>query len=354
MDAKDKTTNVLDSRSGSSYAHGPSSNQVMEWDKQSAIETALSTPAADEVADMFLELAMSDSMKDRRAERKRRREAAKAAQRAAEAAAAAKAKAEAEREAMKQKSQRRMPKQKFIQTLSQEWESKIAEAMQKGEHVPLTTTANGTELRRKDLLTVLGERNWLNDEIINAYLEWIVEYANEKAGKNGRTSVPRVIAHNSFFYKKIASDGPKSVSRWMKRKRAEGKKLLEVEQVLIPVNNAAHWTLLVVSPRTRTVEYLDSFNGPSKIFINNTLAWLQAELGDAWHAEEWRVLDTKSAEQDNGWDCGVFTITNAECVAGSIVTDSYDASDMAAQRRRIAAVLLNRGFGGELVAGQEL
>jgi hypothetical protein len=318
------------------------------------------TPRREEdSADAEFELAMSNLKMSRYSREKlgrkrKEREVAAAAQKAAQEAAAAKAKAEAEEAERRAHSHRRMPKDKLVKPLGKDWEAKIREAMSRGDHVALTTTVTGTELRRKDFMTVLGERQWLNDEIINAYLEWIVEYANKKAGRNGRNAIPKVIAHNSFFYKNIATHGPQSVSRWMKRKKAEGRKLLEVETVLIPVNNASHWTIIVVSPKERTIEYLDSFSGASKVFIKHTKEWLAAELGNDWIEEEWRVLQTRSAEQLNGWDCGVFLVTNAECVTGGLMTDSYDWQDMGTQRQRIAAVLLNRGFGDGLIPAEEL
>lgn len=296
-------------------------------------------------------------IKDRAEEAKRAEaERAEAAKRAEEAALerARQAQEKVEEMARRARGGRRMPSTNFIQPLSEEWEKKIEQAMSKGDHATLTTLSDGTPLRKKDFATVLGSRAWLNDEAINGYLEWITEHANEKAGRNTRPTIPKVVCQSSFFYKKISTEGPRSVARWMKRKRAAGKSLLEVDTLLIPVNSSSHWTLIVVSPKTRALEYLDSFGGPNDEFIQNTKAWLAVELGDAWREDDWRVLPTQSACQYNGWDCGVFAITNAECVAGGISTTSYDASHMAAQRRRIAAVLLNRGFGGDLIAGADL
>jgi Ulp1 protease family, C-terminal catalytic domain len=318
-------------------------------------------PQGDEnLSDIFLELAMSEGMTNKIRLQRQAREAkakakAKAEKKAAEEAAAAKrAQAEAEEAERQRQSWRRMPREKLVQSLNAEWETRISEAMHKGDNAPLATTASGTELTRKDFMTVLGAQRWLNDEIINAYIEWIVEYANEKSGKSGRNAIPKVIAHNSFFYQNLSTKGPDSVSRWMKRKKAEGKKLLDVECVLIPVNNSSHWTLIVVSPKKRTVEYLDSFGGDPMEFVSNTLAWLKNELAENWREEEWRVLETKSAQQTNSYDCGVFAVTNAECVVGGITTQAYSRHDMTEQRRRIAAVLLNRGFGGVLTPAEDL
>jgi hypothetical protein len=306
-------------------------------------------------AELFGELDISGSAQKLLAAAQLEREIAEAKRRAEEEARRleeeAIAAAQAEEESRKARLERRVAKRKFIQPLSLEWEMKISEAIQKGDQAALTTTVSGTELRRRDLMTVLAPRDWLNDEVINGYLEWVVEHVNAMAGTNGRTSVPRVAAFNSFFYKKLASDGAKPVLRWSKRKRIDGVKLLEVDNVLIPVNNASHWTLLVVSGTKRTVEYLDSFNGSPKVFVKNALDWVRAELGAAFIEDEWKILNTPSPHQSNNYDCGVFCITNAELVALGIKVESYDAGDMAAQRRRIAAVLLARGFGGELVAG---
>jgi hypothetical protein len=248
---------------------------------------------------------------------------------------------------------RRRLQTKLVQ-LSDEWHVKVDQAMRKGEGVTLATTLDGTQLVKRDFVTVLGHEAWLNDNIINSYVDMVVEHANKKAGRNQRDKTPKVVAQSSFFYKKIRDDGPQSVSRWMRRKRAGGDKLLEVETMLIPVNNASHWTLIVVCPKVRTIEYLDSFGGSKDVFIRNTKAWLAVELGSAWNEDDWRVLNTKSASQHNGYDCGVFAVTNAECVVGGVTTTSYDGDDMTMQRRRIAAVLLNGGFGGDLEAAEDM
>ncbi|ELR05799.1 hypothetical protein, variant [Pseudogymnoascus destructans 20631-21] len=248
---------------------------------------------------------------------------------------------------------RRRLQTKLVQ-LSDEWQVKVDQAMRKGEGVTLATTLDGTQLVKRDFITALGHAAWLNDNIINSYVDMVVEHANKKAGRNQRDKTPKVVAQSSFFYKKIRDDGPQSVSRWMRRKRAAGKNLLDVETMLIPVNNASHWTMIVVSPRARTIEYLDSFGGSKDVFIRNTKAWLAIELGSAWNEDDWRVLNTQSASQHNGYDCGVFAVTNAECVVGGVTTTSYDGDDMTMQRRRIAAVLLNGGFGGDLEAAEDM
>lgn len=53
--------------------------------------------------------------------------------------------------------------------------------------------------------------NWLNDEIINFYMNLICE--RSKTNDNW----PNVYAFNTFFYPKIVSTGQASVKRWTRK-----------------------------------------------------------------------------------------------------------------------------------------
>lgn len=243
------------------------------------------------------------------------------------------------------KATRRMPSRPFIRPLSSKMDSILEDSLAKGPKATLTTTLEGTPLHQHDLMSVLGQRSWLNDEVINGYLEHIIDYANKNHSALNNTA-PVAVTFNSFFYAKLHKEGYKGVARWSKRKKINGTRLLDTEIVLIPVNSNSHWTLLVVQPKKRTVEYLDSFAGNPERYIKDCFNWLKGELGKDFNEDEWQILETTSAVQKNGYDCGVFLLTNAECVTMGIDTAaSYSGADMAAQRRRIAAVLLRKGFG---------
>jgi sentrin-specific protease 1 len=87
--------------------------------------------------------------------------------------------------------------------------------------------------------------------------------------------------------------------------------------------------------------------GSPQTFFGLMRNWLKFQLGDAFIEEEWSTPRTACAHQSNGYDCGVFVCTNAFCVAFGLHTSCYKESDMAQQRRNIAAVLINRGFTGD-------
>ncbi|KAH8816276.1 hypothetical protein F5884DRAFT_725169 [Xylogone sp. PMI_703] len=253
---------------------------------------------------------------------------------------------------------RRFPSEALIRPLSLKWEDRVKAAEWSSGQDVITTSIGGTELRLKDFQTLLGHRAWLNDEIINSYIEWIVDAANkaavEEAKALGETPgpVPKFIAHNSFFFETLRSKGPNSTERLMKRKKAAGKALLEVDSVFVPICKGAHWTLGVVRPVAKTIEYFDSMGGDPTFFITLMRQWLKCQLADAYIDEEWTVPRTMSARQTNGYDCGVFVCTNAFCVACGLETSCYEERDMTLQRRNIAAILLNRGFVEEFAWGR--
>ncbi|RKF57598.1 putative ulp1 protease family protein [Golovinomyces cichoracearum] len=272
--------------------------------------------------------------------------------------ARAKEKAEKDRQnAIKESRQRRLcrsfPKKKLVHYLDSCWEDKVERAHTFWGEDVLTTSIGGTELRIKDFKTLLDCKAWLNDEIINAYIEWIVDAANKAVHaeylKFGikPTSSPKFIAHNSFFFETLRKRGPASLDRLMKRKGAPGLALLDVDTVFVPICSGSHWTLGVVRPIAKTIEYFDSMGGSPSTFIHNIQEWLKHQLGAAYSPKEWSTPKTNCVNQTNGYDCGVFVCTNAFCVAVGLETSCYQESDMTQQRKNIAAILLNRGFNGE-------
>jgi sentrin-specific protease 1 len=250
---------------------------------------------------------------------------------------------------------RRSPLKALIQPLSSYWETAVDNAQwTSNPHRVITTTIGGTELRLKDFQTLLGRNAWLNDEIINSYIEWVVDASNRAAAAavpqtsgESASKVPKFIAHNSFFYENLIKKGPSSTQGLMRRKKAPGTSLMEVDSVFVPICRGSHWTVGAVRPVAKTIEYFDSMGGSAHQFISLMRGWLEFQLGDSYVEEEWKVPRTACARQTNGYDCGVFVCTNAFCVALGLDTLCYRESDMTQQRRNIAAVLINRGFTGD-------
>jgi Ulp1 family protease len=211
----------------------------------------------------------------------------------------------------------------------------------------LATTLNGDPLTRRDLASCHTPMAWLNDEVINAYLAIVVDYLRHASGNAGRLDLPKFHAFNSFFYSNLRDKGYDSVRRWAGRAKIGGEALLEVDTVFIPVHQNAHWTLLVVRPASRTIEYFDSLGSRSQAFATNVKRWLRGELRDLYKDEEWSVLPTASSQQDNGSDCGVFLLTTAKAVAVGLEPSVYGPSDITTLRKKIVAELMNGGLEGD-------
>ncbi|KAL6242844.1 hypothetical protein RBB50_010490 [Rhinocladiella similis] len=222
-----------------------------------------------------------------------------------------------------------------IVALTEEWEEKIQQALRNGhgEYKP-------TDLVRVvPLLHGRGTDSWLNDEVINGYLKIIVEHGK----KNDRpTQVPTHHAFVSFFYNNLAEKGYDSVKRWANRAKIGGKRLLETEQVFIPINRGMHWTLCVVSGKNKTITHYNSLGGNGRPYVETIKKWVKEELGSAYHEEEW-IFDYsgETPHQTNMDDCGVFTITSARQIMLGLTPMSYNADQIQLQRRRIVAELMN-------------
>lgn len=265
-------------------------------------------------------------------------------------------KEQAEEEERLKKTARRIPREKVLQPLTPEWEDRVQAAMDTPVMgTVLVTLPSGTRLTRKDFGTLKAvqgrdpSHGWLNDEIILASLQQVVDYGL-RVSNHGTGKTPKYHAFNTFFYKNLRDKGAQSIKRWATKAKIGGRALEEVERVFIPVHQGAHWTLLVVSPVARTIEYFDSLGGVADSYIRNAKLWLATEMGTRFKEEEWAVptgTHGVGPRQTNMSDCGVFTCTTARMVALGVDPMAYGGEDMEVQRGRMAAELLNGGLFGD-------
>ena len=313
--------------------------------------------------------AAAEREKKEEAERKARAAKAKADREAAEKKAreAEEARIRAEREAAEKAEKARLAAleaaraaQKLVKPLTEKWSARVDKAMATPSKSSILATARGIELSRKDFGTLLPARNgndgigWLNDEIVNAYVGSAVDRVLEKEGfDRKRGTPPPMHAFNTNWYNTVSTKGVQAVARWSKRAKLEGAKLLQVEQILFPINDSSHWTLLAVSGTRKRIWYLDSLGGVSitggkNKYVNAAREWLRMELKEKYVEDEWELMQGRpSPMQNNGVDCGVFTCFNAVAVVrGLVPEDVYGAVDMNEGRRMIAGTLIGGGFHG--------
>jgi len=238
-----------------------------------------------------------------------------------------------------------VPQGPAVRQLSWDWLNQIQRAMKAPPSIPVAKSLSGDALYQRDIATCVNHLSWLNDEIINSYLGILVHYLRLSTGN--LDDRPLFHAFNTFFFSTLRDKGYQAVRRWANRAKIGGEGLLDVDTIFIPVHGGAHWTLLVVRPMERTVEYFDSLGSRGASQVRKIKEWLRGELGTKYDEDEWTVLKSFSSMQDNGSDCGVFLLTNAKAIALGIEPTAFGAQDTLLLRRKIVAEIMNGGLHGE-------
>jgi len=185
---------------------------------------------------------------------------------------------------------------------------------------------------------------WLNDEVVNQYLTILTKTLNDDCGyvyKRGGTDAPPYHAFASHWYTSIKG-GVKKVERWAARVGLGGSQFMNAKVVLFPICDGSHWRLLAVKPKDHTIEYMDSLGWDGSTYISKLREYLQHELKDDYHEEDWTVFETqRSSRQLNGSDCGVFVLLNAlVTVLGHEHKKVIACNGMQEARERIAVTLV--------------
>ncbi|TRX90443.1 hypothetical protein FHL15_008612 [Xylaria flabelliformis] len=242
----------------------------------------------------------------------------------------------------------RRAKATLITKPSSEWVNRALDAPRSGCFDPKAVHPDAVELKPRDFAKLVPPTAWLNDDCVHSTLCCLAAYINKKAGVKSKLDPPKCVAVSSLYWKAFCGDHKKLYPRPFSRKwNMTPDNFLKVDTILIPVNSNAHWTLIAIRPSRRTVSYLDSFHHRNDAQLRHAYQWLQLFLGDKFVFEDWETKEFSSPQQTNAWDCGMFVITNAMCLALGISPMCYDEEKMPIQRQRIAAMLLNGGFSGE-------
>lgn len=190
--------------------------------------------------------------------------------------------------------------------LTPEMEMIIADASKPQPANDVIAEIDGVQILRRDIYTLTG-LNWLNDEIINAYLNLIVKRGQQPNYK-------KVYAFNTFFYPKLRESGHSSIRRWTRKVD-----IFSFDYLLIPVHLGNHWCLAIIDFPDRTISYYDSLGGSPSGCCDTLLEYMREESMDKkkqdFDDENWRMLDKYSdgiPQQRNCSDCGVFACIYAE------------------------------------------
>ncbi|XP_002752138.1 sentrin-specific protease 1 isoform X1 [Callithrix jacchus] len=219
--------------------------------------------------------------------------------------------------------------------ITEEMEKEIKNVFRNGNQDEVLSEAFRLTITRKDIQT-LNHLNWLNDEIINFYMNMLMERSKEKG-------LPSVHAFNTFFFTKLKTAGYQAVKRWTKKVD-----VFSVDILLVPIHLGVHWCLAVVDFRKKNITYYDSMGGINNEACRILLQYLKQESIDKKRKEfdtnGWQLFSKKSQEipqQMNGSDCGMFACKYADCITKDRPI-SFTQQHMPYFRKRMAWEILHR------------
>ncbi|XP_035304610.1 sentrin-specific protease 2-like [Cricetulus griseus] len=193
--------------------------------------------------------------------------------------------------------------------VTEDMEKEIKNALGPGPQEEILSRAFKLQITRGDIQT-LENGQWLNDEIINFYMNLLVE-------RNENQGYPALHVFSTFFYPKLKHGGYSSVKRWTR-----GMDLFEKEIVLVPIHRKVHWSLIVIDLRKQSIVYLDSMGQTGQNICETIFQYLQNESKTRRSIEldplEWKQYSVTSEEiprQLNGSDCGMFTCKYADYIS---------------------------------------
>lgn len=186
-------------------------------------------------------------------------------------------------------------------------------------------------ITRRDIMTLNG-LNWLNDEVINFYMNLIIERA-----KNGK--LPKTHAMNTFFYHRISKDGYTSVRRWTKKVD-----LFSFDLLVIPIHLSMHWCMAIIDFRSKSISYYDSMGTTNDKCLKILYNYIQQEYldkkGIEYNMHGWEMHNVKKIPQQmNGSDCGMFSCTFAEFITRNAKI-TFTQEDMPYLRRKMVIEII--------------
>ncbi|NXD88467.1 SENP1 protease, partial [Halcyon senegalensis] len=222
--------------------------------------------------------------------------------------------------------------------ITEEMEKEIKNVFRGGNQDEVLSEAFRLTITRKDIQT-LNNLNWLNDEIINFYMNLLMERSKEKG-------LPTVHAFNTALPPalicSLPSPGTKAVTdhTWL---------LGPPPPQLQPPPWIIHlpWKV-VVDFRKKTITYYDSMGGINSEACRILLQYLKQESLDKKRKEfdtnGWSLLSKRSQEipqQMNGSDCGMFACKYADCITKDKPIN-FTQQHMPYFRKRMAWEILHR------------
>ncbi|XP_043288817.1 sentrin-specific protease 1-like [Venturia canescens] len=181
----------------------------------------------------------------------------------------------------------------------------------------------------QSLSTLQGD-NWVNDEVINAYMTLI-----SSQSQTYTKTKEKIHCMSSFFYHRLQTGGYPAVRRWTRKID-----LFSFDKILVPLHFGDHWCLASIDLLKKRINFFDSLDGMDRNSLKVLLNYLIHEAKDknnpSFNPSEWQLVSRKEIpRQRNGFDCGVFVCLFAKYEATNRKMN-FIQEDIRKERIRIA------------------
>ena len=218
----------------------------------------------------------------------------------------------------------------------------------KGIENDILGTVEGEQLTESSLYS-LAPKTWLMDTVITAFLKSIVKL---------HPLEPSVGFLPHFFYTRLTNVGHsnpdieftydyQAVRTWAKRKLGKGKKVSDMNTLVVFRNpNGNHWVCYVIFLKKKFIQEFDSMGGGDVQALKNLYRWLHDSMKSEGQQEltptDWCLYTARSEapRQENGYDCGLFTIMSSLCIANDLALNLVHQSMMETARCQLWLYLM--------------
>ncbi|KFM57522.1 Sentrin-specific protease 8, partial [Stegodyphus mimosarum] len=182
---------------------------------------------------------------------------------------------------------------------------------------PVVLNYENCLLRQSDV-QLLNPPNWLNDNIISFWFEYLENDVYKDYKKVFGFICPQVVQYLKFGL-------PEDI-----KSTIEGLELNKKQYVFFPVNDCraqtvpggTHWSLLVYNACENTFEHYDSYPGSCNLSVAESLAkGLAAFLRDSSQfGRPPSIHEMSCTQQNNTYDCGMHVICNTDGLCRKYLT----------------------------------
>ena len=186
------------------------------------------------------------------------------------------------------------------------------------------------DITKHDLYTLTGT-NWLNDQVVEIYLNMIAQ--RSLSLKYVSRLQPRVHVMSTYFFTNLSTRGYSTINRWTKDVN-----IFFFDLILVPIHTDSHWSLASIDFRVPGVFYYDSLGSSNNSILTSLLHYLSEEhkdkRGKKISLSNFAKHTIDCPLQQNDSDCGVFCCKVADYLSRDLQLD-FSQADMKYFRKRM-------------------